>query len=189
MNTLNKRQIIILSAFCLPLFALIFVSYVKSEETPVPTIRNHLLGQRPKPQRPVESIETERARIKARIQQVERMTPEQFEAFRNTDPRAGATKDLLRARLLQRLSELERMTPAQFATEQLVREEQARQNGSGIKPGATPQGQQPVPQAPVVAPTAAPVVAATTPAVNTPPVNTNVTIPVQDRPVIRYIGQ
>jgi hypothetical protein len=125
MNTLDKRQIIILAAFCLPLFLLIFVSYSGTGNAPArpPEKRPVIAGQpaaRPAAA-PVKTIsrQQEIERVKGLLKDAGEMTDAQYLERKVTEPTFSAP-DLAtrRARLARRVQQLERMSNQQWDNEQ-----------------------------------------------------------------------
>ena len=126
MNTLDKRQIIILAAFCLPLFVLIFVSYSGTGNAPAkppekrPVIANQPAAK-PTVAAPVKIIpkQQEIERVKGLLKEANEMTDAQYLERKVTEPTFSAP-DLAtrRARLARRVQQLERMSNQQWESEQ-----------------------------------------------------------------------
>lgn len=123
MNTLDKRQIIILAAFCLPLFVLIFVSYSGTGHNPAPK----KIEQRPvmaanKTARNGGQIiprTAEIQRVKGLLKIAEAMTEGQYQEMKKAEPTFVAPDiDVRRGRLKRRIAQLEGMTDAQWESEQ-----------------------------------------------------------------------
>jgi hypothetical protein len=126
MNTLDKRQIIILAAFCLPLFVLIFVSYSGTGSPPKPpekrpVITNPKGGAPNAQQKPTQIIpkSAEIARVKGLLNEAEAMTPQEYIEKQKTDSTLTApTLEIRRGRLAKRVTQLENMSSGQWEAEQ-----------------------------------------------------------------------
>ena len=126
MNTLNGRQIIILAAFCLPLFSLILVSYTGVGQSPIlkaPEKRVTPAAQNPS--NPFKSfakpltLSAERERVRGLLKEADSMTPEQYLLKQKTEPTFIASDiNVRRSRLGRRLEQLEHMTQEQWEAEQ-----------------------------------------------------------------------
>jgi hypothetical protein len=123
MNTLDKRQIIILTAFCLPLFALVFISYVSSGQPVIPKIVEKKVNIPTKgpSNKPTATLVAEQERIRGLIKEAEAMTPEQYLQRQKTEPTfAASTLEVRIARLKKRLTQLEKMSNEQWENERRV---------------------------------------------------------------------
>ena len=146
MNTLDRRQIIILAAFCLPLFSLIFVSYTGVGQSPVPKIpekRSAPTGQTaPNPFKPFTkplALAAERERVRGLLKEANSMTPEQYLLKQKTEPTFAAPDiNVRRSRLTRRLEQLEHMTEEQWEAEQRSGVILAPSPSSPVNPAPTP---------------------------------------------------
>jgi predicted transcriptional regulator len=126
MHSLDKRQIIILAAFCLPLFVLIFVSYSGTGSAPKPAekrpvITNPTAAASKSLQKPVQIIpkSVEIQRVKGLLKEAEAMSAQEYLEKQKTDSTLTAPNlDIRRGRLARRIGQLENMTPAQWEAEQ-----------------------------------------------------------------------
>ena len=123
MITLDKRQVIILAAFCLPLFALIFVSY---NGTGQPLYPKKTSEKRPSVGAPVTHgpikkipLAQERERVKGLLKDAEKMTAAEYTERQKTEPTFTAPDiQTRRGRLNRRIWQLEHMTNEQWDSEQ-----------------------------------------------------------------------
>lgn len=116
---LNQRQIILLAAFCLPLFALILVSYTGVEEKQVPRLHAGRVQRILPPPRPLPPALVEaREKTRTRLREATALTQEEYTIMRRNDPSLPSSIDVYRAHLQGRLTQLEIMKVEQWDTEQ-----------------------------------------------------------------------
>jgi hypothetical protein len=125
MNTLDKRQIIILAAFCLPLFVLIFVSYSGTGSAPAkPPEKRPTVTAQPAAKPAATAVklvpkDKEIERVKGLLKEANDMSEAQYQERKKTEPTFGAPDVATRrARLARRVQQLERMSPQQWENEQ-----------------------------------------------------------------------
>ena len=160
MNPLDRRQIIILAAFCLPLFLLILVSYTgigQSSMPKAPERQTRPAAQNaPNPFKPVVSpltLAAERERVRGLLKEADKMTPEQYLLKQKTEPTFVAPDIYVRrSRLGKRVEQLDHMTQEEWEAEQRSGIVLAPSPSSALppRPVAVPKtlGQTPLPATP-----------------------------------------
>jgi hypothetical protein len=189
MNSLNRRQIVILAALAIPVIGLMVLSFMGSKKpvtapTPPPKVEGNKSNATGKvPARPANNkvvlptYEQLKANINSRWKEAETLTPEKYTVLLRKDPRLPPTLELYRERIKARVRQLEKMTTEQFEAEQRQRAAHLRQRGimpitpdqaaAGTRPQQQPAAPQPATKAPAAAAPAAPT-PATPPAAQPP---------------------
>jgi hypothetical protein len=138
---MDKRTLLIIIALVLPLVALGFLAQGEKKESPAPgpiaapgnITKSPAVSAAPsrlpatdgiaRPHPPA-TLEEARIRVRSRLAELERMTPEQWQAEQATKVRGPAAPkniDEARARLIQRMADLERMNPQEWQAERRKR--------------------------------------------------------------------